>query len=237
MASLPSDLGEYSDDGYVLPPLRTDLHVVDVDVTDRGDALTLFRLPELNATSVHAERRRTALARASAVAKLVAAEPDEQWLIWCETDYEADALLSAVPGLVDVHGSESPEAKERKLLGFADGQIKRLLTKPKLAGMGLNFQSCARVAFVGATFSFEAYYQAIRRAWRYGQQRDVHVHVVMGQTERAVWEILARKAADFDSMKREMFLAARRARQQDSPADIYTPTRTARLPRWINGCA
>lgn len=233
MAALPSDLGDFDDAGYVLPALNTRIHEVDADVADRGDGPNLFRIPDLNAASIHAERRRTVAARAARVAELVAAEPGEQWLIWCETDYEADALGAAIPAATDVRGSDSAERKEDALVGFADGAIRILVTKPKLAGFGLNFQGCARVAFVGATFSFEAYYQAIRRTWRFGQRRRVDVHVVMASTERAVWDVLQRKAADFESMKSAMMSAARRARQAAAPTQAYAPRTPMKLPRWL----
>lgn len=235
MASLPSDLGEYSDDGYVLPALNTRVHEVAVDVAREGGP-HLFRMPDLNATSIHAERRRTAGARADKVAALVSAEPAEQWLIWCETDYEADAITAVLPAATEVRGSDTPERKEKALIGFADGEVRVLVTKPKLAGFGLNFQDCARVAFLGATFSFEAYYQAIRRTWRFGQRRPVDAHVVLATTERAVWDVMQRKAADFDEMKRQMMAAARRARQQAAPTQAYAPARKAQLPRWMK-CA
>jgi superfamily II DNA or RNA helicase len=234
MASLPSDLGAFEDGGYVLPALNTTIHEVDADVVDRGDALTLFRMPELNATSIHAERRRTAGARADKVAALIRAEKREGWVVWCETDYEADALTAAIPKAIEVRGSESADVKERKLVDFTEGRIRVLVTKPKLAGFGLNWQHIARVAFVGATFSFEAYYQAIRRTWRFGQTRPVNVHVVMAGTERPVWEVLQRKTRDFESMKREMFLAARRARQvHHDRSDEYTAVKPMTLPRWL----
>lgn len=228
----PSDLGAYKDDGFVLPPLTVHRHVIDVDVTrDRGERL--FRLPDLSATSVHQEKRLTIGERAAKVAALVAAEPHEPWLIWCETDYEADALARAIPSAVDVRGSQSLEAKEGALMGFVDGTVRVLITKPKLAGFGLNLQHCARVAFVGPTFSFEAYYQAIRRAWRFGQTRAVDVHVVMASTEVDVWNILTRKAEDHRAMQLEMFAAMRRAQTNEAPAVAYSPTHAGQLPAWL----
>jgi superfamily II DNA or RNA helicase len=235
MASLPSDIGNYANDGYILPQMRTIMHEVDVDVTDRGDALTLIRMPELNATSVHKEQRRTADVRARAVADLVNAEPSEPWIIWCYTDYEADALKAAIPSAVDVRGSDSAEKKEAALIAFTDGKIQILISKPKLAGFGLNWQHVARVAFVGATFSFESFYQAIRRTWRFGQTREVGVHVVMGSTERAVWDVLQRKTTEFESMKREMLKAARRSRQTEAASGDYQPRVTMKLPTWLTG--
>jgi hypothetical protein len=239
MGSLPSDLGDFSDSGYVLPDLVTHEHVVDAEDGGGADVErgTLFRTVELNATSVHGERRRTADARAGQVAAIVAAEPHEPWLLWCETDYEADAVRAAVadvlPGLVEVRGPDSPDKKELRLVGFADGSIPALLTKPKIAGFGLNLQHCARVVFVGATYSFESYYQAIRRVWRFGQQRPVHVHVVMASTERPVWAILERKRGDFETMKSSMFDAARRNRRAYAKPGTYAASVCFELPRWM----
>jgi len=233
MASRPSDLGDYADEGYVLPALQTHVHTVDVNLYADEGSRTLFRQVEMNATSIHAERRRTAADRAARVAQLVAAEPEECWLVWCETDYEADALMAALgSAAVEVRGSDSLAQKEDRLVGFSEGRIQVLVTKPKIAGFGLNWQHCARVAFVGATFSFESYYQAIRRTWRFGQRRPVHVHVVMAETERPVWAVLDRKRQDFDAMKAAMFTAALRNRQRVAASGRYRAATPMALPIW-----
>lgn len=230
-AGSPSDLG-YADDGFVLPPLDLIEHTVDVDITSaRGEQL--FRIPDLSATAVHAEKRRTADYRARAVAELVAAQPDEQWLLWADTDYEADAVRAALPSALDVRGSDSLAKKEAALMGFADGDVRTLLTKPKLAGMGLNFQRCARVAFVGPSFSYEAFYQAVRRVWRFGQTRAVEAHIFLASTERQIWNVVRSKAEGHDALKVEMFAAARRAAAKESRAAVYAPTVHATLPTWL----
>lgn len=233
MASLPSDLGDFSDDGYVLPPLVDATHIVDVDLSREAGAATLFRIVEMSATNLHKEKRRTAADRARKLAELVAAEPDEQWLLWCETDYEADAITDAISDALDVRGSQSLDVKENALSGFSDGSVRILVTKPKLAGFGLNFQNCARVAFVGATYSFESYYQAIRRCWRFGQRRPVHVHMVASATEREVLAALASKRDEFTQMREQMFLAARRAKQAKAADGSYCPTVPMVLPAWL----
>lgn len=386
----PSDMG-YSDVGYVLPELTLTPHVVDVDLlAGRGDSL--FRIPELNATSVHDEKRRSLGARATKVAELVAAEPDEQWLIWCETDYEADALKAVMPFAVEVRGSHSQEHKERASMWFAGRYVedcrcrttrsatiygsttaptarsgsspersatsatpydatptpktqrsarrssrrsptgsdairtsdspsasgptasrstsidgcssdsmdaaqsadaiatstalassdsisttaiapsesegcsvppatsasgssattrsdsseppctcgrltarrrKVLITKSTIFGLGLNFQNCARQAFVGATFSYELFYQAVRRSYRFGQKRPVGVHVAMATTEAAVWSILSAKRDGHDEMRVQMSAAMRRARATASPTSKYAPTRVMEVPAWL----
>lgn len=230
----PSDIG-FSDDGFVLPELRVHRHIVGADHLDgRGDEL--FRLPDLSATAVHEEKRRSAPARAEKVAELVRADAAEPWLIWCETDYEEAALLAALPEAVAVNGSMSIEEKEARLIGFSTGAVRYLVSKPRIAGFGMNWQHCARVAFAGPTFSYEQYYQAIRRCWRFGQKRPVECHVAMAETEIGVWDVMMRKAADHEAMKREMFAAARRSVvHRDNKPKKYAPRRAWPLAPWIQG--
>ena len=183
---------------------------------------------------MHREKRLSVGARSAEVARLIAAEPHESWLVWCETDYEADALLEAVPELVDVRGSQKPHVKEERLVGFSEGAIARLSSKPSLAGFGLNWQHCARVAFVGASYSYEAFYQAVRRCWRYGQKRTVDVHVVMGSTELPMWNVLARKRDGHDELKLQMFAASRRAQAEERERrEPYRPRVPMQLPTWL----
>jgi hypothetical protein len=233
MASLPSDLGDFDDSGYVLPELVDKTHVVNVDLARDEGSETLFRIVEMSATNLHKEKRRTSESRAKKLAELVSVEPSEQWLLWCETDYEADAITAEIKDAVDVRGSQTLEKKEEALTGFAEGNIRVMVTKPKLAGFGLNFQNCARVAFVGATYSFESYYQAIRRCWRFGQRRPVHVHMIASSTERAVLDTLAAKRDEFEQMREQMFLAARRAKEQRATDGAYKPTVDMKIPAWL----
>lgn len=229
--SVPSDLG-YSDDGYVLPPLEVIRHVVDADITSSADG-NLFRMPEMSATSVHREKRLTASSRAAKVAELVRAEPGEQWVIWCETDYEADALAAVLPDAIEVRGSHAPERKEQAAVHFVDGKFRILLSKPSIFGWGLNLQCCARQAFMGVTFSYEKFYQAVRRSWRFGQKRPVHAHVVMASTETEVWSILSEKKTGHDEMRTQMSAAMRRAQARESPVQLYAPTEDLRVPAWL----
>lgn len=235
---LPSDLG-YDDGGYILPTLNVKRHVVESDTSintgeDANGQSRLFRIPDTSATSIHAEKRLTVEQRADAVATIVAAEPDEAWLVWCDTDYEADALRSRIADAVEVRGSQSPDEKETKLTAFADGGVRVLITKPKLAGFGLNFQHCARQAFIGVSFSYEQFYQAIRRCWRFGQTRPVDVHVVMAQTERMIWDVITRKADAHDDMKQAMRSAMARAHKRATVLDDYAPTCNVTLPTWMS---
>lgn len=235
--SKPSDLG-FADDGYDLPELKTSRHVILADRTgdagaERDGQGRLFRMPDMSATSIHAEKRLTAAARAARIAEVVALEPGEAWVIWCDTDYEADALAAVIPEAVEVRGSMSAEVKEERLDAFSRGAIRILVSKPSVAGFGLNWQHCARMAFVGLSFSYEAYYQAVRRCWRFGQTRPVHVHVACADTEAAIGNVVSRKAGDHEAMKREMTAAMARAARSSAILEDYRPSLKAALPAWM----
>lgn len=135
------------------------------------------------------------------------AEPDDQWLIWCGLNDEAESLARAIPGAVNVHGAMAPEDKARELLAFAHGQTRVLITKPAIAGMGLNFQSCARMAFVGLSDSYEQYYQCIRRCYRYGQKRVVRAHIVLSQIESQIAANVRRKEKESNRVVRALIAA------------------------------
>lgn len=187
----PSDLG-YDDAGYDLPPLNLTPHLLPVNDAPEGE---LFAV-ELGGVSGRAKVRRETLgARVGRAVDLVSAEPGEAWLIWCGLNAEADALAAAIPGAVNVHGGMSREDKGRALLGFADGTVQTLITKPKIAGFGMNWQRAARMSFVGLGDSYEAYYQCIRRCYRFGQARPVDVHIILSQLEDQIARNVARKEA------------------------------------------
>ncbi len=235
--SKPSDLG-FSDDGFVLPPLNMERHKVSADRSidtghERDGQARLFRMPDTSATAIHGEKRKTIDARADLIAEVVAREPGEAWVIWCDTDYEADALTARIPEAVEVRGSMTPEQKEERLTAFSTGAVRIIITKPSVAGFGLNWQHCARVAFVGLSFSYESFYQAIRRCWRFGQVRPVNVHIACADTEESIWNVVSRKAGDHEGMKREMTAAMSRAARIVHEQAPYAPTVPIQLPEWI----
>lgn len=184
----PSDLG-YPDGDYILPGLEIIPHFLPVELESEGQ---LFAT-DLGGVGGRAKVRRDTLqVRCERAAELVLAEPDEPWLIWCGLNDEAQ-LLANLTGAVNIHGGLTPEAKAEGLLGFADGTIQRLVTKPSLAAFGLNWQHCARMVFVGLSDSYETYYQSIRRCYRYGQHRVVHAHIVLSELESQIATNVARK--------------------------------------------
>lgn len=203
----PSDLG-YDDDGYALPGLNITPHLLPVDVAPEGQ---LFATDLGGVGGRAAIRKATLDARCDTAAELVAREPDEPWLLWCGLNAEAEKLAKLIPGAVNIHGGLSPEAKAEGLLGFADGQIRTLITKPSLAAFGLNWQHCARMAFVGLSDSYEAYYQAIRRCYRYGQTRVVEAHIVLSDLEAQIAVNVRRKESDASRITAELVSAIREA--------------------------
>lgn len=185
----PADLG-YDATDYELPGLEIESHSLPVNIIP-DDQLFATDLGGVGGRA--AIRKDTLRARVERAASIVAAEPDEPWLLWCGLNDEAEALRKLIPGAVNVTGSMSPEDKARHLLDFADGGIRVLITKPGIASQGLNYQHCARMAFVGLSDSYEQYYQAIRRCYRYGQKRVVHAHIVLSEIEGQIAANVARK--------------------------------------------
>jgi SNF2 family DNA or RNA helicase len=153
-------------------------------------------------------------------------------LLWCNTNYEADEIKKHVPYAVEVRGSDSEAKKESMLLGFSDGSVRVLLTKPSIAGMGLNFQVCSKQIWAGLGFSFEDYYQAVRRCWRFGQQKPVDVHIVFTDAEQSIEKTIARKESDHSLMQTGMASAAQFL-TDSRVRDKYQPTKKLELPKWI----
>lgn len=196
----PADLG-YDDAGYVLPPLEVTTVLVDVE---RLDDARLFAPTAVGLTDQRNAKRDSIAARCEAVAKLVAAEPDEPWIIWCDLNAEADLLTTLLPEAVEVRGSDPLAVKEATLEAFSNGAERVLVSKTKIAGFGLNWQHAARMVFVSPTHSFESLYQAVRRCWRYGQTRPVSVYVVCSSGEVEVLGSMQRKEAAHEEMMTEM---------------------------------
>lgn len=229
MAEMPSDLGG-ADDGYILPKLNVIRHRAEATAIKGAD---LFGSVDVSATGIHAVKRETAEARAKTVADLITSD-HEPWVIWCDTDYEADALKALMPDAREVRGSHTAEQKETTLRAFADGSVRVIITKPSICGFGLNWQHCANTAFVGRSFSYEAWFQAVRRFWRFGQKREVNVHLVVAEGEDSIARIIDRKADDHATMKRAMRAAMLRANETSASSKIfYNPTYEARIPQWL----
>jgi hypothetical protein len=200
----PSDMG-FEDGGFTLPPLKIENHVVQSDPTiDAGGKL--MRVADMSATGLHREMRITASARADKLAEIVTGT-DGPWILWCNTEYEADEIRRRIPEAVEVKGSDTTAVKESRLLGFAAGEFRLLLTKPSIAAFGLNYQHCNQMAFVGLSYSYEQLYQAIRRSWRYGQTKPVTAHIISADSEGPVLKSILEKQRAHERMKAAMVAA------------------------------
>ena len=199
MVRKPSDLG-FSDEGFDLPALEYHEHVVEVE---NEPTEGLFPTEAQTLQERIRARKGSVQERADRCAVMVNAS-DDQWIIWCNLNSESEALAKLIPDAVEVRGSDSMEAKESKLAGFLDGTHRVLITKPSIAGFGMNFQNCRNMAFVGLSDSWEQYYQAVRRCWRFGQTRPVNVHLIVAETEGAVLANIKRKEADAQAMAENM---------------------------------
>jgi len=231
MLRRPSDLG-YSDDGFILPPCTIEQHTVASPPTEGS----LFATEAQTLQERLAARRSSIAERVAAAASVVNATPGA-WVVWCNLNAESDALTAAIPGAVNVQGSDDRDEKARRLLEFSAGAFRVLVSKPSIAGFGMNWQHCHQMAFVGLSDSWEQYYQAVRRCWRFGQLEPVTVHVVTAETEGAVVSNIRRKDADAAKLAENMVEHMRelssatlhegRTREQDAYA-----TDVASSDRW-----
>lgn len=221
----PSDLG-YSDDGYILPPLT--IHDVVIEV--EGElAKTLSQRQKA--------RRETVEERVAAAAEIVNGS-DKPFIVWCDLNVESELLAAAIPGAVEVKGSDKAAHKEQAMIDFAAGKIRVLITKPKIAGFGMNWQHCADMIFVGLSDSFEQVFQAIRRCYRFGQIQPVNVHMITSSREGATADNIKRKEEDFRNMVAEMVkytkdITAESIRSAEREVSEYTPVRLIIIPSWL----
>jgi DNA modification methylase/superfamily II DNA or RNA helicase len=200
MIRKPSDLG-YEDKRFILPALNIEDIAVEVDKPDDG---MLFAMPALTLEERRHARSGSVEERAAKVAEIVARKPKESWLIWCNLNSESEAACALIPGAVEVRGSDTREEKESRMLRFSSGDIKKLVTKPSICGFGMNWQHCNNVVFLGLSDSYEQFYQAVRRCWRFGQTQPVDCYIVTSSQEGAVTENIKRKERDASKMAEEM---------------------------------
>ncbi len=201
----PSDLG-YEDGDFILPELQISDCTVETPreaVADDAGQMALFAMEARTLNDQRQVRKASLQMRVDAAAAL-ANSNGEQWLVWCNLNDESKALAAAIDGAVEVSGSDSDDHKRQSAIDFQDGKIRVLVSKPSIFGFGLNFQSCHNVAFVGLSHSYEAFYQAIRRCWRFGQQQPVNAHIIYDVAEGRVIENIRRKEADSIAMAESM---------------------------------
>jgi hypothetical protein len=236
MIRKPSDLG-YDDAGYDLPPLTYHQHVVPADLSSYNG---LFPTNAATLQERLAVRRETIIPRVNLAASLTPADGAFVW--WCNLNAESEALAKAIPGAVEIRGSDKEDEKERKIIDFCDGNIEKVVSKSSIMGFGMNYQFCHRTGFVGMNDSFEGMYQSIRRFWRFGQTMPVDAHLISEEREGAVVANIRRKEADHDRMMAAMCmhmkdLSARAVRGSVRDTPNYNPTQPIIVPKFLMGDA
>jgi superfamily II DNA or RNA helicase len=226
----PADLG-YCGDGYDLPELVYHDHVVETGVNDGLFAKVAQGLQERN------EARRESVDLRVEKAAEIANSVDGPCIVWCHLNDESEKLESSIAGGVQVFGSMPPDKKEALITGFSTGEVQKLITKPKIAGFGLNWQHCNHMVFVGLSDSWESFYQAVRRCWRFGQDKPVHVHIITADTEGAVLENIRRKQKQNEQMASEMAAVMRdftiaEIKGATAEKSDYCPVDKIQLPAW-----
>jgi hypothetical protein len=231
----PSDLG-YDDGGYALPPLEVHQHTAPADAATVRASGLLFAT-EASSLMERRQARSASVGRRVADCAALVNATHGPWVVWCDLNAESVALTKAIDGAVEVTGSMDGDEKEQLLVDFAQGKHRVLVSKPSICGFGLNWQHCAQMAFVGVTDSWEAYYQAVRRCWRFGQRSPVHVHIFASEVEGAVVRNLERKERDALAMAEELAAETRdvvrlEVSGQSRTVNEYAPRKRMTVPAW-----
>jgi hypothetical protein len=234
----PEDLG-YNASDYELPPLHVEHHIIAADDEAVRSAGLLCAVPAQSLMERRQARKESTAARVSECAALVNATPGS-WVVWCDLNAESIALTKLIDGAVEVTGSMSAEDKEAALARFASGAARVLVSKPSICGFGLNWQHCSNMAFVGVTDSWEAYFQAVRRIWRFGQRLACWVHIFASEAEGAVLDNLKRKERDATLMAEELSRETGAMVREEvmgtaRQTNAYAPAAPMRVPAWLAG--
>lgn len=229
----PADIG-YDASAYQLPPLQIEPVILPTAFVPPGQ---LFATTLKGVGDRAAVRKETLDDRVARAVDLIQSETAEPWIVWCGLNDEANAVTRAIPGSVNVEGSMSADQKADALLRFSAGEIRVLVTKPTVAGFGMNWQHCARMVFVGLGDSYEQYFQAIRRCYRFGQTRPVHVYIVLTELESTIYHNVLRKEDEAQAVARELakhVAAYERAEIGQARHQVdYLPTVPMTLPAWL----
>lgn len=231
MIKTPSDLG-YDGSKFVLPNLNIMTEIIE----NEADTGSLF-VEYADTLSERREARKQSLDERVSKAALIA-KNTEQCLIWCDYNDESAALKKAIQGSVEVKGNDTPEHKENAMIGFGKCKVKYLVSKPSICGFGMNWQNCHDMIFCGLSDSFEQFYQAIRRCYRFGQNQEVNVHIVISEKEMNVLNNIKRKQADHERMSKEMVKimsesAISELHHYERKQTNYLPVQEMQMPEWL----
>jgi len=233
----PEDLG-YSSAGYVLPELKITHHIVESkkNMSDGGQCLMFAEYAKT--LSDRRKARKNSLSERILKAAEIANSSNEQVLLWCDLNVESNALSKVIHGAVEVQGADSIEHKVNSIIKFVDGDIKAIVSKSSIYGFGINLQNCHKIIFVGLSDSFELYYQAIRRCYRYGQKNSVEVHVITSESEGSVKDNIERKQQDAMRMAKEMAKYTNKIMKETiygttRISESYLPQKKMIVPNWL----
>lgn len=200
MLNKPDDIG-FTMKGYALPRLNLIERRIETEKRDNG---SLFNETAISATNFNQELRLTKKQRLQEVAEIIKSKPQESFIVWIKQNEEGDALRELLPDAIEVKGSDSDQWKESKLLGFANNEFRILITKTKIASFGMNYQNCHNQIFASLDFSFEGLYQAMRRSYRFGQEKEVNIYLITTDTMSNVKKSIEQKQKQFELMQDEM---------------------------------
>jgi hypothetical protein len=239
MLRKPSDLG-YSNEGYDLPPLNYTQHTVKADYDAFLAEGILFPVQAETMQDRIRVRRATVADRCNLAASVTPSDRPFVW--WCNLNAESEMIAKLIPGAVETEGSDSDDVKERKINDFIEGRTRVLVTKASVCGFGMNFQHCADTGFVGLNDSFEQYYQAVRRLWRFGQTKPVSCHIIASELEGATVANIKRKEADADRMAAAMVmhmsdLSSEAVRGMIRDVPDYNPQQPIIIPPFLEQAA
>jgi hypothetical protein len=233
----PSDIG-FDQEGYDLPPMRIHEHTVKTHSYIRQDGQLSLLAVEAQTLSERRSARKDSMKDRVALAASIANKSRDQFLIWCDLNAESTSLTKLINGAVEVCGADPNEHKQKTMLEFSSGNIRALVSKPSIAGWGMNWQNCSKMIFVGLSDSFEAFYQATRRCWRFGQRKPVDVHIVISDAEGAVKKNIERKQRQADTLKQEMIRRTKDSltqeiRRTSRISETYDAIVNMETPEWL----
>lgn len=233
MITKPSDIG-YPDNGFILPKLNYIEHVL---MSKQQPQTGFFHNLVKDLNDRRKIRKETIIDRCNK-AKDIINKTEDSFVIWCGLNAESVLLSKLIDESVEITGSQTPEQKIKSILGFADGGIKRVITKSKITGFGINWQICHNAVFVGLNDSWESLYQSIRRIWRFGQQKETNIHIIIEEREGSVLDNLKRKDKQAKQMYQNMIkhmntFIKEQITSNEKEKIFYTPTTEMEIPKWI----
>lgn len=236
----PSDLG-YPSERYALPELNIKEYLVRAEKNCPGLEMTLFGEEAKTLSQRRDARRNSINNRCKKAADIVSKDKEGQWLIWCDLNDESSLLSKLIPEAIEIKGSDRLKEKEKNLNRFTEGDIKILITKPSIAGFGLNWQACHNMIFVGLSDSYEMMYQAIRRCYRFGQLYPVNIYIITSMAEGAVRENIIRKEYQNTEFYTKMAARVKRIIEEEIRGTVrisisYDPKEEMTLPEWVKIC-